>query len=75
MNIRTRLARLEAAAQARSGCPVCGPLIGVHAVGDGEPLPAQPERCERCGRNLRGLIKIIVGVTEAYILGAPVGSE
>ena len=67
--MRGRLRRLEAASR-RARCPECelppdDPGYIVYREGEERPKGAD-ERCTRCGRRLRFLIKVVYGPEKAH---------
>ena len=67
--IRRKLNGLEARARASGECPGCRPERLLLFVPDNESIPEPRERCA-CGRDLRGRVQVVVGVTEADVVGA-----
>jgi len=67
--LRRKLDRLAARAGAAGECPDCRPERLMVFAPDERSIPAPRVRCD-CGRNLRGRVQVVVGVTEADVVGA-----
>ncbi len=65
--IRRRLRHLEA--RAVGECPDCRPERLLLSVPDEESIPEVRERCT-CGRDLRGRVQVIVGLTVEEVVGS-----